>query len=88
MKVRNTFSTVIIYVFLIALCLIWLLPVASTLLVTFKTPTEYMNTKFYEMSKSFYIINNLEEVFSYYRLQINFVNSLVYAVSGIVFCVR
>ncbi|MDR1174450.1 MAG: carbohydrate ABC transporter permease [Treponema sp.] len=87
MKTRNTFSTVIIYVFLIALCLIWLLPVASTLLVAFKTPAEYMNTKFYELPKSFYIINNLKEVFSYYRLQINFMNSLIYAASGVVFCV-
>lgn len=87
MKTRITFSTIAVYVFLAALCLVWLLPVVSTLLVAFKTPAEYMNTKFYELPKSFYIINNLKEVFTYYRLQINFMNSFIYAVSGVVFCV-
>jgi multiple sugar transport system permease protein len=87
MKTRTAFSTIVIYLFLIALCLIWLLPVISTLLVAFKTPAEYMNTKFYELPKGLHIINNLKEVFSYYRLQINFMNSFIYAVSGVVFCV-
>jgi multiple sugar transport system permease protein len=86
-KTRSSISTLLIYILLIALCLLWLLPVISTLLVAFKTPAEYMNTKFYELPKSFYIVNNLKEVFTYYRLQINFINSLIYAVSGVVFCV-
>jgi multiple sugar transport system permease protein len=86
MKTRNVFGTTLVYVFLIALCLIWLLPVISTLLVAFKTPAEYMNTKFYELPKNPDIVNNLKEVFSYYRLQINFFNSLIYAASGVVIC--
>jgi multiple sugar transport system permease protein len=87
MKTRNVPGTILIYVFLTALCLIWLLPVISTLLVAFKTPAEYMNTKFYQLPRGFEIINNLKEVFSYYRLQINFFNSFVYAVSGVIICV-
>jgi multiple sugar transport system permease protein len=87
MKTRNTFATVLIYAFLIMLCLIWLLPVISTLLVAFKTPAEYINTKFYQLPQGLEIINNLKEVFSYYHLQINFLNSFIYAVSGVVFCV-
>ncbi|MDR2786218.1 MAG: carbohydrate ABC transporter permease [Treponema sp.] len=87
MKTKNVFSTILIYVVLIALCLIWLLPVISTLLVAFKTPAEYMNTKFYQLPKGFEIINNLKEVFLYYRLQINFLNSFIYAVSGVIICV-
>jgi multiple sugar transport system permease protein len=87
MKTRNVFGTILIYVFLIALCLIWLLPVVSTLLVALKTPAEYMNTKFYQLPRGFEIINNLKEVFLYYRLQINFFNSFIYAVSGVVICV-
>jgi multiple sugar transport system permease protein len=87
MKTKNIFGTMLIYGFLITLCLIWLLPVISTLLVAFKTPAEYMNTKFYELPRGLEIINNLKEVFSYYRLQINFMNSFIYAVSGVIFCV-
>ena len=64
---RNQYPVlkVLIYFFLIALCLIWLLPIASTLLVAFKTPAEYMTTKFYELPKGFEFINNLKEVFAY-----------------------
>jgi multiple sugar transport system permease protein len=59
----------------------------STLLVAFKTPAEYMTTKYYNLPKGFEFINNLKEVFSYYRLQVNFVNSLIYSVAGVFFCV-
>ena len=84
---RNPFALLLIYLVLIFLCAVWLLPVVSTLLVAFKTPAEYMDTKFYELPRGFEFFNNLKEVFAYYRLQINFFNSLVYAVSGVVFCV-
>jgi multiple sugar transport system permease protein len=87
MRKRNIAATLFVYLFLIILCLIWLLPVVSTLLAAFKTTAEYMTTKFYELPRSFQFINNLKEVFTYYRLQINFMNSLIYAVSGVVFCV-
>jgi multiple sugar transport system permease protein len=83
----NITTRIGIYLFLIILCAVWLLPVVSTLLVAFKTTEEYMTTKFYELPRGFQFINNLKEVFTYYRLQINFMNSLIYAVSGVVFCV-
>jgi len=87
MKTRSAFYTILIYAFLIALCLIWLLPIISTLLVAFKTPAEYINTKFYQLPKGLAFVTNLKEVFSYYRLQINFLNSFIYAVSGVIFCI-
>ncbi|WP_010258720.1 carbohydrate ABC transporter permease [Treponema primitia] len=87
MKRKNPAVGILVYLFLIVLCLIWLLPIVSTLMVAFKTPAEYLNTKFYEPPKSFYILNNLKEVFTYYRLQINFLNSLIYSISGVFFCV-
>jgi multiple sugar transport system permease protein len=77
----------LIYAFLIFLCAVWLLPIVTTLLVAFKTPAEYMNTKFYEPPKGFELINNLKEVFAYYRLQINFFNSIIYALCGVIFCI-
>jgi multiple sugar transport system permease protein len=87
MRKGNIAAKLFVYLFLIILCLVWLLPVVSTLLVAFKTTEEYMTTKFYELPRSFQFINNLKEVFTYYRLQINFMNSLIYAISGVVFCV-
>ena len=84
---KNPLVMLFIYAFLILLCSVWLLPIVSTLLVAFKTPAEYMNTKFYQLPKGFELINNLKEVFTYYRLQINFLNSFIYASSGVVFCI-
>jgi multiple sugar transport system permease protein len=83
----NPAAMVLIYIALIFLSAVWLLPIASTLLVAFKTPAEYLNTKFYQLPKGFAFFNNLKEVFSYYRLQLNFFNSLIYSVAGVVFCV-
>ena len=84
---RNPFVLLLIYIFLISLCAVWLLPIVATLLVAFKTPAEYMNTKFYTLPKGFEFVNNLKEVFTYYRLQINFYNSFIYAVSGVIICI-
>ena len=84
---QNPVVMLLIYIFLIFLCAIWMLPIVSTLLVAFKTPAEYMNTKFYELPKGLEFVNNLKEVFTYYHLQINFMNSFIYAVSGVVFCI-
>lgn len=84
---RHPFSLLLIYIFLIFLCAVWVLPIVSTLLVAFKTPAEYMSTKFYQLPKGFEIIKNLKEVFAYYRLQINFFNSFVYALCGVIFCI-
>jgi multiple sugar transport system permease protein len=84
---KNPIARLTVYLFLIALCAIWILPVVSTLLVAFKTPAEYMDTRFYELPKGFEIINNLKEVFAYYRMHINFINSLIYASAGVVFCI-
>jgi multiple sugar transport system permease protein len=84
---RNLFAMILIYALLVFLCALWLLPVVSTLMVAFKTPAEYMSSKFYQLPKGFEFFNNLKEVFAYYRLQFNFFNSFVYAVCGVVFCV-
>ena len=87
LRKQNLFNKFLIYIFLIFLCAVWLLPIISTVMVAFKTPAEYLNTKFYELPKGFEIFNNLKEVFTYYRLQINFFNSFIYALCGVAFCV-
>jgi len=84
---KGPFVMLLIYVVLILLCAIWLLPIISTLLVAFKTPAEYMKTRFYELPRGFELINNLKEVFTYYHLQINFLNSFIYALCGVFFCI-
>jgi multiple sugar transport system permease protein len=56
-------------------------------MVAFKTPAEYINTKFYQLPKGFELLNNLKEMFMYYRIQTNFFNSLLYSICGVVFCI-
>lgn len=76
-----------VYLILIVLSIIWLLPVVSTLMTAFKSSDEFYKTKFYDLPSSFQLLNNLKEVFQYYRLQVNFFNSLLYAFVGVIVCI-
>jgi len=78
---------VFIYTFLIVLCVVWLLPVITTILISLKTVEEFYTTPFFVMPKGFALFENLKSVTEYYRLQINFLNSVIYAVVGVTFCV-
>ncbi|GHV80576.1 permease [Spirochaetia bacterium] len=86
-RIHKILTRTFTYVFLIVLCAVWLLPVVSTLMVAFKTTNEYITTKFYQLPKGFEFFNNLAEVFKYYRLQINFFNSFLYTVFGVLICI-
>lgn len=84
---REKLSKILVYIVLIVLSCIWLLPIVSTLLIAFKSPQEFISTKFYHLPKGLYIIENLKSAFAYYRLQINFRNSLIYSAVGTIGCI-
>lgn len=71
-----------VYVVLVVLAFLWLLPVVSTLLVSFKDPQDFVSQKFYQLPTRFFLLQNFTKVMTTYRLGSHFVNSLLYAAAG------
>lgn len=71
-----------IYTVLLFLCLLWLLPVLSTVVVALKSPQDFVSQKFYQLPARINLGQNLNKVLTEYRLNAHFVNSLLYAVAG------
>ena len=86
-QLKNYLRKSLIYLVLIMLVCLWLLPLVSTLLIAFKSPSDFLNSKFYHAPKQLFFFKNLQEVFRYYRLQNNFFNSILYAVVGVAICI-
>jgi multiple sugar transport system permease protein len=70
------------YLILIVLVLLWLLPVWTTFLVSFKSSQDFMSQKFYQLPTKVSIVDNFRNVMKTYRLHEHFLNSLLYAVAG------
>ena len=70
------------YLILIVLVLLWLLPVWTTFLVSFKSAQDFMSQVFYELPTRVSIVENFRTVMKTYRLHEHFLSSLLYAVSG------
>ena len=71
-----------IYTILVVLAFLWLLPIVSTLLVSFKDPQDFVSQKFYQLPTRFFLPQNFTKVMTTYRLGAHFVNSLLYAAAG------
>lgn len=82
MTVARAMRKVPIYLVLGVLCALWLVPVLSTLVVSLKSPQDFVSQKFYQLPGHIYLLSNLQKVLSEYRLNAHFVNSLIYAVAG------
>jgi multiple sugar transport system permease protein len=80
MKKSCSISTIIIYIVLIVLAIVWLLPIVASLNAAFKTPQDYGNHKFYELPTEFGLISNLQHCFKVYKLEKHFLSSLYYAI--------
>lgn len=72
----------IIYTALVLLAIIWILPIAASLLAAFKTPADFGSHKFYELPTSFGLIGNLRDVFEVYRLHDHFLSSMYYSIAA------
>jgi multiple sugar transport system permease protein len=68
-----------IYLILALLTVIWLLPVVTTFLVSFKSSKDFVTQTFYQLPTQFYFFKNLVTVIQQYRLGSHFFNSLLYA---------
>ncbi|HVO39466.1 MAG TPA: carbohydrate ABC transporter permease [Spirochaetia bacterium] len=82
MSASRALRKVPLYVVLLALCVLWLVPVLSTALVSLKSPKDFVSQKFYQPPTRIYFVENLKKVLNEYRLSAHFVNSLIYAVAG------
>jgi multiple sugar transport system permease protein len=70
------------YLILIVLVLLWLLPVWTTFLVSFKSSQDFMSQKFYELPTKVSFLDNFRIVMKTYKLHEHFLSSLLYAVAG------
>lgn len=70
------------YIILVVLVFLWLLPVWTTFLVSFKSSQDFVSQQFYQLPTVFALFDNLKNAFEIYKLQQLFGNSLVYAAAG------
>jgi len=70
------------YMILIVLVLLWLLPVWTTFLVSFKSSEDFVSQKFYQLPTKVSFMDNLKNVLKIYRLHEHFLNSILYAIAG------
>jgi multiple sugar transport system permease protein len=70
------------YLILVLLVLVWLLPVWTTFLVSFKSSQDFMSQSFYQLPTRISFLDNFRNVMKTYKLQEHFLNSLLYAVAG------
>ena len=68
-----------LYAVLILLVAMWLLPVVSSFLVSFKSSQDFVSQTWADLPTRFFFFQNLETVMKNYRLQNNLVSSLLYS---------
>jgi multiple sugar transport system permease protein len=73
-----------LYAVLIVLTLLWLLPVVSSFIVSFKSSKDFVSQTWADLPTSFYLFRNLDTVLKEYRLQDNLASSFIYAALGTV----
>ncbi|MGA2478410.1 MAG: carbohydrate ABC transporter permease [Spirochaetia bacterium] len=73
-----------LYVILVVLTLMWILPVWTSFLVSFKSSPDFVSQTFWQLPTRFWLFQNLKVTIDQYRLSAHFFNSLIYAVCGTV----
>jgi multiple sugar transport system permease protein len=71
-----------VYAVLVILVLLWLLPVWTSFLASFKGSEDFVSQTFYQLPTKFMFFQNLVTVMREYRLSTQFFNSLLYAAVG------
>ncbi len=79
---RRNIQKIPLYFIVVVLVFIWILPVWTTFLVSFKSAEDFVNQKFYQMPTKISFLDNFKNVMQKYRLHEHFLNSLLYATVG------
>jgi len=76
---RTAVRKIPLYAVLIVLVALWLLPVASSFLVSFKSSEDFLSQTWAQLPTRFFFFQNLANVLKNYRLQNNLASSLLYS---------
>ena len=69
------------------LAVIWLLPIVVSFASAFKTPNDFMTSRFFNLPTANGFVENLKTAFNRFALMRHFGNSLIYAVGGTLVCI-
>ena len=72
---------------LILLTVLWLFPIVVSFATAFKTPNDFMTSRFYNLPRVNGLVENLKTAFNRFALMRHFGNSLFYAVGGTLVCI-
>jgi multiple sugar transport system permease protein len=75
-------SKILLYAFFITIALLWLLPIGSSILLSFKTINDYMNQTFWQLPTKFNFVTNIEYAWNSANIGTFILNSIVYATVG------
>ena len=82
MRTRFAPRKIPLYLVLVLLIIVWLLPVASSFLASFKSSRDFVSQTWSGLPTEFYFFKNLATVLREYRIQDNLASSFIYAASG------
>lgn len=83
----NKRKNIPVHTVLILLCVIWLIPIYSSLIAALKSVEEFASTDFYTIPERFALFENIGLVLSIYRLHVHLFSSALYAVLGTFFAI-
>jgi len=72
---------------LILLTVLWLFPIVISFATAFKTPNDFMTSRFYDLPRLNGLMENLKTAFNRFALMRHFGNSILYAVCGTLLCI-
>lgn len=72
----------ILFIIIMALCLLWLIPIFFLVLISLKSSKDYATSAFFAMPKAFALFNNIKYVFIATDFLRPFLNSIIYAICG------
>ncbi|MEW5818221.1 MAG: carbohydrate ABC transporter permease [Spirochaetota bacterium] len=81
-EVLKRLRKVPIYGVMIGLVLIWILPVWTSFLVSFKSAEDFVSQKFYEFPARVAFHENLKKIIDIYKIQEHIISSLLYSAVG------
>lgn len=82
LRSKDRIRKIPIYVIMIFLVLVWILPVWTSFLVSFKSAEDFVSAKFYEFPTRFAFHENLKKIIDIYKIQEHIISSLLYSAVG------
>jgi multiple sugar transport system permease protein len=75
------------FILLALLALIWIFPIVISICISFKTPGDFMTSRFFQLPVENGLLKNLNTAITTFSLFRQYGNSLIYAVGGTLLCI-